>query len=250
MTEQEARELGVEAAARQVDDRAGADARRRRGARRHPQRAPGARPRDAGAWSTPTLLGELKPGAILHQHRARRGRRSRRAGGGRPRQGTARRARRLRERAGGRDRRVQRRARRPAGRLRHASHRRLHRSGAGSDRRRDGAHHPELQGDRAACRTSSTSRSARRRRTCWSSATATGRACWRTCSTILRAANLNVQETENIVFEGAEAAVARINLDGAPAPALVRRDQERERGHPRSAGGARCECRASDCSWD
>jgi D-3-phosphoglycerate dehydrogenase / 2-oxoglutarate reductase len=26
-----------------------------------------------------------------------------------------------------------------------------------------------------------------------------------------------VQETENIVFEGAEAAVARINLDGAPS---------------------------------
>ncbi len=32
----------------------------------------------------------------------------------------------------------------------------------------------------------------------------------------LRAAGLNVQETENVVFEGAEAAVARINLDGAP----------------------------------
>jgi D-3-phosphoglycerate dehydrogenase len=37
----------------------------------------------------------------------------------------------------------------------------------------------------------------------------------------LRAGNLNVQETENIVFEGAEAAVARINLDQAPAPALL-----------------------------
>jgi D-3-phosphoglycerate dehydrogenase len=34
----------------------------------------------------------------------------------------------------------------------------------------------------------------------------------------LRQANLNVQETENIVFEGAEAAVARINLDGLPSP--------------------------------
>ena len=33
----------------------------------------------------------------------------------------------------------------------------------------------------------------------------------------LRQANLNVQETENIVFEGAEAAVARINLDGGPS---------------------------------
>ncbi|HKI02214.1 MAG TPA: 3-phosphoglycerate dehydrogenase family protein [Thermoanaerobaculia bacterium] len=37
----------------------------------------------------------------------------------------------------------------------------------------------------------------------------------------LRAANLNVQETENIVFEGAEAAVARINLDHAPTPAVL-----------------------------
>jgi len=36
----------------------------------------------------------------------------------------------------------------------------------------------------------------------------------------LRQANINVQETENIVFEAAEASVARINLDGAPAPVL------------------------------
>jgi len=39
----------------------------------------------------------------------------------------------------------------------------------------------------------------------------------------LRADNLNVQETENIVFEGAEAAVARINLDGAPTTELCKR---------------------------
>jgi D-3-phosphoglycerate dehydrogenase / 2-oxoglutarate reductase len=39
----------------------------------------------------------------------------------------------------------------------------------------------------------------------------------------LRRANLNVQETENIVFEGAEAAVARINLDGAPSSSLCDR---------------------------
>jgi D-3-phosphoglycerate dehydrogenase len=31
----------------------------------------------------------------------------------------------------------------------------------------------------------------------------------------LRNAGLNVQETENIIFDGAEAAVARINIDGA-----------------------------------
>ena len=36
----------------------------------------------------------------------------------------------------------------------------------------------------------------------------------------LREANLNVQETENIVFEGAQAAVARINLDGEPPASL------------------------------
>ena len=39
----------------------------------------------------------------------------------------------------------------------------------------------------------------------------------------LRQANLNVQETENIVFEGAEAAVARINLDGEPSPDICSR---------------------------
>jgi D-3-phosphoglycerate dehydrogenase / 2-oxoglutarate reductase len=39
----------------------------------------------------------------------------------------------------------------------------------------------------------------------------------------LREDNLNVQETENIVFEGAEAAVARINLDGQPSAALRER---------------------------
>ena len=39
----------------------------------------------------------------------------------------------------------------------------------------------------------------------------------------LRRDNLNVQETENIVFDGAEAAVARINLDGAPSTSLCDR---------------------------
>jgi D-3-phosphoglycerate dehydrogenase / 2-oxoglutarate reductase len=44
----------------------------------------------------------------------------------------------------------------------------------------------------------------------------------------LREADLNVQETENIVFEGAEAAVARINLDGEPSTALC---QQIKAGH-------------------
>jgi D-3-phosphoglycerate dehydrogenase / 2-oxoglutarate reductase len=39
----------------------------------------------------------------------------------------------------------------------------------------------------------------------------------------LREADLNVQETENIVFEGAEAAVARINLDGVPSSSVCDR---------------------------
>ena len=39
----------------------------------------------------------------------------------------------------------------------------------------------------------------------------------------LREGDINVQETENIVFEGAEAAVASINLDGEPDAALIER---------------------------
>ena len=37
----------------------------------------------------------------------------------------------------------------------------------------------------------------------------------------LRSNQINVQETENVVFEGAEAAVARINVDAAPSEALL-----------------------------
>jgi D-3-phosphoglycerate dehydrogenase len=37
----------------------------------------------------------------------------------------------------------------------------------------------------------------------------------------LRQAGINVQETENVVFEGAAAAVARIHLDDAPAEAVL-----------------------------
>jgi D-3-phosphoglycerate dehydrogenase len=37
----------------------------------------------------------------------------------------------------------------------------------------------------------------------------------------LRSGHINVQETENVIFEGAEAAVARINLDAAPSSDLL-----------------------------
>jgi D-3-phosphoglycerate dehydrogenase len=46
---------------------------------------------------------------------------------------------------------------------------------------------------------------------------------------LLRDAGLNVQETENIIFEGAHAAVARINLDGSPPPATI---EQMRSGHP------------------
>ena len=45
----------------------------------------------------------------------------------------------------------------------------------------------------------------------------------------LRAAGINVQETENVVFDGAEAAVARVHLDHAPPPEAIERIR---RGHP------------------
>ncbi len=43
----------------------------------------------------------------------------------------------------------------------------------------------------------------------------------------IKAEHINVQEMENIVFEGAEAAVARINLDKAPSQATLDRLRER-----------------------
>jgi D-3-phosphoglycerate dehydrogenase len=42
----------------------------------------------------------------------------------------------------------------------------------------------------------------------------------------LRSSRINVQETENVIFEGAEAAVARISLDGPPGEALLRSIRE------------------------
>lgn len=45
----------------------------------------------------------------------------------------------------------------------------------------------------------------------------------------LRDAGLNVQETENVIFDGARAAVARIHLDGEPAPGLL---EAIRAGHP------------------
>jgi D-3-phosphoglycerate dehydrogenase len=41
----------------------------------------------------------------------------------------------------------------------------------------------------------------------------------------IKSEHINVQEMENIVFEGAEAAVARINLDNAPSREMLDRLQ-------------------------
>jgi D-3-phosphoglycerate dehydrogenase len=45
----------------------------------------------------------------------------------------------------------------------------------------------------------------------------------------LRGGNINVQETENIIFEGAEAAIARINVDAEPAAPVLK---SIEQGNP------------------
>ena len=54
------------------------------------------------------------------------------------------------------------------------------------------------------------------RPTCWSFVIATSPVCSRTCSNTCASPSQR-PETENIIFDGAHAAVARINLDGAPS---------------------------------
>ena len=71
---------------------------------------------------------------------------------------------------------------RAAGRVRHAPHRRVDRAGAGGDRGGDGPHHHHLQGDRPRAERGEPRAKRPRRRTCWSSATAIGRACSPTSS--------------------------------------------------------------------
>ena len=71
-----------------------------------------------------------------------------------------------------------------AQRVRHASHRRLDRPGAGSRSRPKRCASSRPTRTPARCPTSSTWRRRRRPRTCWSCGTAIGPACWRTCSSI------------------------------------------------------------------
>ena len=197
-------------------------------------------PGDASTWSTPALLAQLKPGAIFintargevidHAALAAAIRETRPEG--RPRRLRAA----SRPAATGGVRRSDRR-RCPASTARITSAPRPIRRRRRSPPRRSASSAATRKP--AACRTSSTWRAGRRRRTCSSSAIAIAPACWRTSSTICAQANLNVQETENIVFEGAEAAVARINLDGAPTAERLRPDHGRQPRHPRSASSSR-----------
>ena len=184
-------------------------------------------PEHARASSTPMCSGRLKPGAIVHQHRARRGRGLQRRSprpcgtGGFASGSTSSPTSRLRPLADFNDDLVA-----------LAGVYGTHHIGASTDQAQEAIAAETVRIVRSfketgKVPTSSTSRSGRRPRTCSSCATATGRACSRTSSTICGEANLNVQETENIVFEGAEAAVARINLDGAPSASLCDRSRRR-----------------------
>ena len=181
------------------------------------------------------LLAAMKPGAFFVNTARGGGRRLRRARAGRPRAGPARRPRRLQERAGGRDRR-----RMPT----------RSSSCPASTARTTSARRPSRRRRRSPPRPSASSRAFKE----------TGRVpnvvnlARRTPATHmlvvrhrdrpgvlahvfdhLRQADINVQETENIVFEGAEAAVARINLDRAPADALLVEHRLGQPGHHQPA---------------
>ena len=235
MTEQEARELGIEAALRHGRHRARADAGRRRGARRHPQRPSRAWPRDAGLVNA-AVAGAAEAGRDLHQHRARRGRRSRRA----RRRGARARACASASTCSPTSRRRDRRLRRPLVALPGVYG--THHIGASTDQAQEAIAAETVRIVRSyketgrvpnvvnlAKRTPATHMLVVRHRD--------RPGVLAHVFDHLRQANLNVQETENIVFEGAEAAVARINLDGAPVDR-------------RCATGSRPETRTcSICRW-
>ncbi len=70
--------------------------------------------------------------------------------------------------------------------------------------------------------------------TVWLCVTWIDPACWPPFSMPSRSEHINVQEMENIVFEGAEAAVARINLDNAPSGEMLDRIQSEKCRHHRT----------------
>ena len=178
-----------------------------------------------------SILNRLTPGIVLRQHVARRDRGPRGARWRRPKPRRSRGAGCVRAGARGGDRRVQRSVNRAAERDWHASHRRLDRASAGSDRRgrpsassarsKKPARFPNVVN--LATKTPATHMLVVRHRD--------RPGVLAHVFDHLRAGNLNVQETENIIFEGAEAAIARINLDGNPPAASPENNRGREPGH-------------------
>ena len=221
MHDQEARDLGHRARAAHRPDRSRADARGCRGALGHPERPPRAQRRDEGPRGR-GAAGAAQAGRHLRQHGPRRRRRSCRARGRGAREIAARRPRRVPERAG-RD-----------GCGFHFDLAALpnvygtHHIGASTDQAQEAIAAETVRIVRSykdtgkvpnvvnlAKRTPATHMLVVRHRD--------RPGVLAHVFDHLRQDNLNVQETENIVFEGAEAAVARINLDGAPSSALCDR---------------------------
>ena len=201
-----------------------ADAVSRGRRRQRPRRA---QPGDEGAGRR-GAAGEDEAGRDLHQHRARRSRGLRGAGGGGQRPRAARRPRRLRQRAG--DARP-RRSRDPLVELPGVYG--THHIGASTDQAQEAIAAETVRIIRSyketgrvpnvvnlARRTPATHMLVVRHRD--------RPGVLAHVFNHLRQANLNVQETENIVFEGAEAAVARINLDGEPPAGALSQIKSRE----------------------
>ena len=126
------------------------------------------------------------------------------------------------------------------GRHRHPPHRRLDGPGAGGDRRRDGPHRPRVPGHGPARRTRSTSPGSLRRRTCSSCGTTTASGVLAAVFDRLKEARINVQETENVVFDGARAAIARIHVDREPPAETLEAIRRGDARHHRAFGAPLC----------
>ena len=177
---------------------------------------------DTKALVNADVLGRLKPGAMFINTARGRGRRLRRARRRRARARPARRPRRLQERAGQRH-----RPRTNDPLVQAPGVYGTHHIGASTEQAQEAIAAETVrivalvQGHRPGAERRQPRAADAGDAPCSSCGTATGRASWRTCSSTCAPANINVQETENIIFEGAEAAVARINLDGAPSDDVV-----------------------------
>ena len=189
---------------------------------RHPQRAPRAQRQDARPRRTPRCFGQHEARLVLRQHRARRGRGLQGARDGVQGEGPPRGGRRLRARS--RRRRAATSRIRSIGlpeRLRHAPHRRVDRSGAGSHRRRDRAHRPDLRADRPRAERGQPGAQDAGHARAGGPPPGQARRAGARLRPAARGRASTSQETENIIFADAEAAVARVNIDGEPPADVV-----------------------------